>query len=218
MNKKCPKCRLVNYLDAEKCDRCDAFLNEYLATVTSQSLTKKSIPLRAVICFAVCLSIVIGFYLSLIISSKSLDFQQKNSVSRSIDLIKTAGFETEASLLGKCTVYRATDNWFNSLVPKENAYAATNFPFEIMTLYADFFTYPIDETERSAILLHEARHLRGGGEQDAYEFVWKNRARLGWTKDKYSRSPVWRNVRNQTREYAPALFTCEGADFNDCTE
>ena len=121
-------------------------------------------------------------------------------------------------MLEKFTVYRSSDSWFNKMIPKENAFAATNFPFEIMTLYADFFTYPVDEIERAAILLHEARHLQGKDEKDAYEFVWKSRAKLGWTKDKYLHAPVWENVRRQTREYAPSLFICEGSEFKDCTE
>ena len=121
-------------------------------------------------------------------------------------------------MLEHFAVFRGTDNWFNSLVPKENAYAATNFPFEIMTVYPDFFAYPVDDVERAAILLHEARHLKGGDEKDAYEFVWKNRFKLGWTKEGYYNSPVWKNVRRQTREYAPGLFACPGNDFDDCTE
>lgn len=121
-------------------------------------------------------------------------------------------------MLDSYAVYRSSDSWFNSMIPKENAYAATNFPFEIMTIYPDFYTYPTDETERAAILLHEARHLQGKDEKDAYEFVWKNRNKLGWTKERYFNSPLWKNVRSQTREYAPWLFSCEGSDFNDCTE
>ena len=101
---------------------------------------------------------------------------------------------------------------------KENAYAATNFPFEIITVYPDFFAVSTDGTERAAILLHEARHLQGAGEKAAYEFVWQNRRQLGWTKDKYFNSVIWRNVRRQTREYAPDLFVCEKNDFQDCTE
>lgn len=218
MNKKCPNCRLVNYADASECVRCEAVLGENATTITVGVVRRPSILTRVVICIAVCLALLIGFYLSLIGTSRSLTFDQKATVRDSINIIRSQGFETEAMMLDRYTVYRASDSWFNSMIPKENAFAATNFPFEIMTLYPDFFTYPVDETERAAILLHEARHLLGKDEKDAYEFVWKNRAKLGWTKQKYLHSPVWDNVRRQTREYAPSLFICDGSDFNDCTE
>ena len=52
----------------------------------------------------------------------------------------------------------------------------------------------------------------------AYEIVWKSRYRLGWTRDKYSCSLVWQNVRRQTREFLPALFRCEEFHASDCTE
>ncbi|MEQ1606939.1 MAG: hypothetical protein ABL999_18905 [Pyrinomonadaceae bacterium] len=218
MNKKCPNCRLVNYADASECVRCEAVFDENTTTIAAGVGRKPSILTRVVVCIAVCFVLLIGFYLSLIGSSKSLTFDQKSKVRDSIAIVRSRGFETEAMMLEKFAVYRASDSWFNSMVPKENAFAATNFPFEIMTLYPDFFTYPVDETERAAILLHEARHLQGKDEKDAYEFVWKNRVKLGWTKDKYFNSPVWDNVRNQTREYAPSLFICKGSDFSDCTE
>ncbi len=178
----------------------------------------RSILKRVAVCIIACLALICGFYLSMIASAESLTPKQKKIVRDATAVIQMTGFSTEAMLLKNFTVYRSTDNWLNAMVAKENAYAATNFPFEIMTLYSDFFTYPADDTERAAILLHEARHLQGGDEKDAYEFVWKNRAALGWTRGKYYTSPVWINIRNQTREYAPHLFVCEEHEFSDCTE
>jgi hypothetical protein len=87
-----------------------------------------------------------------------------------------------------------------------------------MTLYPQFFSDTTDDLERAAILLHEAKHLEGKGENAAYEFVWINRKRLGWTSKKYGGSEVWLNVRGQTKEYAPGLFICETSEFGDCTE
>ena len=128
------------------------------------------------------------------------------------------GFAREALILDNFTAFRSNDNWLNASVAKENAYAATNFPFEIMTLYSDFFTYPADDTERAAILLHEARHLFGENEKEAYEFVWRNRKQLGWTDDKYVNSVVWMNIRKQTKDNVPNLFVCDFKEFSDCTE
>ncbi|MBV9217179.1 MAG: hypothetical protein JO053_13500 [Acidobacteria bacterium] len=173
---------------------------------------------RAAVCLTICLSLLIGFYLSLIVSAEKPDIEQKAAIRRAIGTLSAKGFAREAFLLSYATTYRSNDNWLNASVAKENAYAATNFPFEIMTVYPDFFTYPSDDVERAAILLHESKHLEGKNEHDAYKFVWMNRVRLGWTRDKYAASPVWQNVRKQTRDNAPELFTCPDKESGDCTE
>jgi hypothetical protein len=36
----------------------------------------------------------------------------------------------------------------------------------------------------AAVLLHEARHLSGDGEDAALDFAWRNKQQLGWTADK----------------------------------
>ena len=174
--------------------------------------------MRVGVCGCVCLAVLFGFYLSLIASAKSLNMDEKYAVRRAVAVLREKGFNDEALLLDRFTVFRSNDNWLNASVAKENAYAATNFPFEIMTLYPDFFTYPVDDIERAAVLLHESKHLAGKNEHDAYEFVWKNRKQLGWTKERYGSSPVWENVRRQTRENAPELFVCAHNELNDCTE
>ncbi|MEO7539829.1 MAG: hypothetical protein ABIV21_07365 [Pyrinomonadaceae bacterium] len=173
---------------------------------------------RALVCMAVCIALILGFYLSMIASAKSLTIDDKSTVRRAINVLGERGFADEVFLLENLTTFRADDNWLNASVAKENAYAATNFPFEIITLYPDFFTYPVDDTERATILLHEARHLRGQNEADAYRFVWENRKRLGWTQGQYSESPVWQNVRKQTRENVPDLFLCDTNVLGDCDE
>lgn len=201
----------MSFPAADKCERCGADL-------AHRRSEKGSVLARVVICIAVCIAAVLGFYVSLILSANPLSIDQKSEVRRSIAILEARGFSSEAFLLKNVTVYRSDDNWLNGMVAKEDAYAATNFPFEIMTLYADFFTYPADEIERAAILLHEAEHLKGKNEHDAYEFVWKNRARLGWTWEKYGDLSVWQNIRKQTRDNVPELFNCPDKPFGDCTE
>jgi hypothetical protein len=218
MNKKCSNCRLVNYPNAIKCVRCQADLTTISDNTGGHRSRGMKILVRAVVCFCVCLAMLFGFYLSLIGSAKSLTLEEKGAVRNAIKVLKDKGFSHEAMLLESFTVYRSNDNWLNASVEKESAFAATNFPFEIMTLYPDFFMYPADDIERAAILLHEAQHLQGSDEKEAYEFVWKNRNKLGWTKEKYINLYVWKNVRKQTREYSPDLFVCERNEFNDCTE
>jgi hypothetical protein len=179
----------------------------------------KSKALKRVLVFLfACSFAVTGFYLSLIGSAKSITYDQGKAVDRAIALLIERGFSGEAWYLRYLTAFRGTDNWLNASVEKENAYAATNFPFEIMTLYPDFFDVSADDTERAAILLHEAKHLQGKDEKDAYEFVRKNRKKLGWTKDKYRSSEIWQNVRKQTKDYSPYLFACDFNEFGDCSE
>ena len=173
---------------------------------------------RVFSCLVVLSAALLGFYLSLLFSATPLSIDQKSTVRRDTAILRSLGFAGEAFLLDNVAVYRSDDNWLNASVAKENAYAAANFPFEIMTLYPDFFTYPTDETERAAILLHEAQHLKGKNEHDAYAFVWRKRGQLGWTKDKYFSSPVWDNVRKQTMENAPELFNCPDHEMADCTQ
>lgn len=219
MNKKCPNCRLVNFPDAQKCSRCASELSgiSILSEKTKPSL-KSQIIKRAVICVGVCLFCITGFYLSLVLSAKSLNYEEKQIVNDAILLLEEKGFSNDVFLLRYITSFRANDNWLNASTRFENAYAATNFPFEIMTIYPEFFIYPNDDTERAAILLHEAQHLKGADEKEAYSFVWKNRKQLGWTKQAYENSLVWRNVRKQTKEVAPELFVCDINEFGDCTE
>ena len=217
MSKKCRNCRLVNLSAAVSCARCEGELIE-TASIKSTRSVGRTVLLRVAICAAVCVVVVLAFYFSLVISATPLDIEQKYTVRQAIRVLREKGFTSEARLLDNFTVYRSDDNWLNASVAKENAYAATNFPFEIMTLYSDFFTYPVDDVERAAILLHEAKHLQGEDEPEAYEFVWKNRVALGWTRDKYHSSPVWVNIRRQTRETVPQLFVCGEAHLGDCTE
>lgn len=216
MSRKCFNCRHINSCDALNCARCELRLigthREKLSNRVRYFFG------RAAVCVLTCVSILAGIFVSLVFSARSLSVEQKYEVRQAIRVLRERGFTREAAILDNFTIFRSTDNWLNSLVPKEDAYAATNFPFQIMTLYSDFFTYPVDEIERAAVLLHEAKHLEGYDEAEAYEYVWRNRGQLGWTREHYLLSPVWRNIRAQTRIEVPALFACPLKDYGDCTE
>lgn len=222
MNKKCPNCNLINFLEAEKCRRCEFDLeNLEVAQITVENKKSSFLPKilwRAVICFFVLVFCILGFYLSLIFSSSSLQANEKEKVRKAIAILDEKGFKSEVFLLNYLTSYRSNDNWLNASIEKENAYAATNFPFEIMTLYPDFFEKTTDDMERASILLHEAKHLQGADEKEAYEFVWRNRNKLGWTKEIYGNTKLYQAVKKQTKEYAPNLFICQNGDLGDCTD
>lgn len=222
MNKKCANCNLINFLEAEICRRCEFNLvlsGGLTETVENKKAAKSpKILRRAIICLTVVISCVFAFYLSLIFSSSGLSAAEKEKVRNAIAILEAKGFSQEVFFLKYLAAFRSNDNWLNASVEKENAYAATNFPFEIMTIYPDFFDKPVDDTERAAILLHEAKHLQGADEKEAYEFVWRNRKKLGWTREAYSNSRLWHAVKKQTHEYAPNLFVCQSGELGDCTD
>lgn len=221
MKKLCPNCRLANFPHSEECVRCRFRLLEVStisADQTENSLLKSKFFRRAAICAAVCVLTLLGFYLSMLFTSSSLKYDEKKQIQNAVRLLNEKGFANEVFLLKYLTNFRGNDNWLNASTRLENAYAATNFPFEIMTVYPDFFTFTADDTERAAILLHEAQHLKGADEKEAYEYVWRNRKKLGWTKETHGTSIIWLNVRRQTKEYAPNLFVCAWNEAGDCTE
>ncbi len=158
-----------------------------------------------------------GFYATLVFSAAALEDEERILTFEAIQVLEDKGFTEDAKLLRRFVVFRSNDNWLNASVEKENAFAATNFPFGIITLYPDFFDLTADKVERAAVLLHEAQHVRGDDEKAAYEFVWKNRTKLGWTSENYGSSEVWRIVQKQTKDYAPMIFICEFNPDGDCT-
>ncbi|HKX82600.1 MAG TPA: hypothetical protein VJL58_00140 [Pyrinomonadaceae bacterium] len=198
--------------------RCGEVLGK-TANIPSKSLIL-NLPVirRAAICGIVIVFTLIGFYLSLIFSASKLTYEERQKVNAAIEILKEKGFTDEAFLLDHFAAFRTNDNWLNASVEKTDAYAATNFPFEIVTLYPEFFTVPQDDIERAAILLHEAKHLQGSDEKEAYEFVWRNRSQLGWTFSAYRFSSNFIDVRRQTAENVPGLFVCDSNVFRDCTE
>lgn len=161
---------------------------------------------------------LLTFHLTMISSSAPLYFEEEQSVDRAIELLQTKGFGTEAFLLRHTVTFRRTDNWLNRLSRKDNAFAATNLPFQIVTLYPDFFARPADDTERAMILLHEAQHLMAKDEASAYGYVWRNRARLGWTQLTHGTTETYVTIEQLTRENAPELFNCPSKVWSDCTE
>ena len=229
MNKKCLDCGFVNFTDAEQCSRCGESLPYVLVPrlVESEQNGELSKRLdRAAVYFlkrlvsAILISGVIlcGIYFSLLHSAAPLTGEQSEKIQTAIEILAQRGFDSEVFLLKNTVAFRASDNWLNETTGHEDAYAATNFPFQIVTIYDNFFSQTTDATERAMILLHEARHLQGANEEQAYDFVWRNRRKLGWTDEKYSDTRVWFNVFEATRQNAPKIFRCDFNPNNDCTE
>lgn len=161
---------------------------------------------------------VIAFYLSLISTSLPPTPAERQQIDQAIQLLADRGFADEVFVLKGTTTFRGTDHWLNSFIEKENAYASTNFPFQIVTLYPDFYSKAVDKTERAMILLHEARHLMGENENQAYAYVWRNRKVLGWTMRSHGTTESYVTIEQQTREAAPEIFNCPEKPWEDCTE
>ena len=169
-------------------------------------------------CAVAGLLALLAFYLSLIASSAPLEVNERLVVQRAIGVLENKGFDREAFLLRHTVTFRSTDNWLNYLTRQDKAYAATNFPFQIITLYPDFYSKTSDDTERAVVLLHEAQHLQGADESTAYAYVWAHRAQLGWTQLSHGTTPSYVTISEQTRDNAPQLFRCPDKVFFDCTE
>jgi hypothetical protein len=211
---------LVNTASDSICRRCGAELDaEPVAVPKTDEATPKKSPSflkRVAWTIGATMILLIIFYLSLLFTSDGLQAAQRDQVQRAIAVLEQKGFSSEAFVLKYLASYRTSDNWLNAYVGHRDAYAATNFPFEVVTLYSDFFTLPIDDTERAAVLLHEARHLLGDDEEEALELTWKNKRQLGWTEDKYGQTRVWDATEDLTRPRFAYMFSCGADGHTDC--
>lgn len=234
-NRKCPRCGLVNWADGGSCKRCGALLDGGASNKvanTEQTPARRvaeweeksdaarggGIVRRALVVILCVSLLLVGFYVSLLFTSEPVTAEQRQLVARAIDVLDAHGLGEHTFALRHLASYRTSDNWWNNWNGHREAYAATNFPFEVVTLYPDFFTQPADDTERAVILLHESYHLAGGNEETAFSGVWRDKARLGWTREKYGESHVWQNVREFTSQNAPRLFSCGDDGKSDCLE
>jgi hypothetical protein len=220
---KCANCGLVNTRSDESCRRCGAALAVDedieagpLEPITDAGPKKRGFLKRLTWVMSATLVILLVWYASLFISSDGLQSDQREKVRTAIVQLEQQGFTREAFVLKHLTAFRSTDNWWNRYVGHRDAYAATNFPFEVVTLYPDFFELPVDDKERAAVLLHEAYHLMGSGEEAALNYTWRAKKQLGWTADKYNHTRVWDATEKLTKAQFPYIFQCGSAGQSDC--
>lgn len=181
-----------------------------------RSRGKPGIVKRALVLLGV-IGLLLGiFYISLLSTSTPVAVEQKQTIDKAIAILDRSGFGSETFVLRHLVNYRATDNWWNVWVGHRDAYAATNFPFEVVTLYPEFFKDSTDDIERAAILLHESYHLFGSGEEAALKGAWVDKRRIGWTVDKYAETKVWKSTRELTVSQVPQLFRCGDDGRSDC--
>ena len=221
--RKCAKCGLVNRGNDEVCRRCgepltdadDVGPSSYDVAATERPKGRGFLR-RVLWVLSATILILIVWYASLLMTSDSITPDERVKLQGAIDLIQQGGFTREAFILNHLTAFRGSDNWLNAYVGHRDAYAATNFPFEVVTLYPAFFDVPIDDRERAAVLLHEARHLCGDGEENALRFAWQNKQRINWTADRYGRTRLWDATERLTRASFPYYFKCGASSNGDC--
>jgi hypothetical protein len=219
--RKCTQCGLVNFAATAECRRCGATLSGGAIAQTGPAVeprTAHGIGRRLLWLAGVTVALIFLWSRSLLLTSDAIDVHQQQIVMRAVSLIERSGFSREAIVLRHFANYRATDNWWNVYLGHPQAYAATNFPLGVVTLYPAFFTAAVDDSERAAILLHEAQHLWGAGEEAALERVWRDKQRLGWTAGQYGQTRVWMNTREWTAAAVPALFQCGPHRRDDCVQ
>lgn len=221
-NLKCPGCGLVNFASDAVCRRCGTELDSHAGQVYDHAAPgedrsryiddahpgRQPRPLltRIVGAIVVAFLVVVVLHTSLLLTSQRITPEQRSVVMDAVRVLEERGFESEAWRLRHLASFRSEDNWWNAYVGHADAYAATNFPFQIVTLYPDFFRVPADDTERAAVLLHEAQHMTGANEPRAFAEVWMRHTQLGWTEETHGMTRVWRGTRELTREHAPHLF------------
>ena len=216
---KCSRCGLVNSTADLICRRCgDSLIDKPgLESGDEEVKPKRGIVRRLIWIFSTTLILLFVWFLSLLASSDRLGFDRRKTVADAVMVLEQKGFGKEAFVFRNLVTYRESDNWWNRSVGHHDAYAATNFPFEIVTLYPQFFDKTVDDTDRAAILLHEASHLFGAGEDSALEEVWRSKQQLGWTAQKYAaQSDAWNSTRFLTRNRVPQLFKCGSDGQSDC--
>ena len=218
--RKCAKCGLVNKNEDENCRRCGFSLDEPSPALPAgdEYADKRSLVKRLIWILVTTTLVLFLSYLSLLLTSNELDYEKRQTVEKAIGLLTARGFNKQAFVLGRLATFRGTDNWWNRWIGHRDAYAAVNFPFEVVTLYPEFFQDSVDDLERAAMLLHESYHLLGSGEAAALEGVWREKHQLGWTAKQYSQSRVWNNTRDLTMAQVPSLFMCGIEGKSDCTE
>jgi len=221
---KCANCGLVNTGSDELCRRCGSPLTGEdpteqqtdLEAAEETSPPKRGFLKRLTWIGGATLIILLICYMSLLISSDGLQPDQREEVQKAIAVLEQHGFNREVFILRHLSVFRGTDSWWNRYVGHRDAYAATNFPFEVVTLYPEFFTVPVDDNERAAVLLHESCHLMGSGEEAALGATWRNKRQLGWTLDRYKQTRLWNATEQLTKAQFPYMFKCGPDGQSDC--
>lgn len=221
-NTKCTECGAINFGADHSCRRCQAVLPlpppVSAAAPEVESATGRGLGQWLLWIAGVTVAILAASYGSLIVTSSGLSGEEKAMTDEAIAVLERTGFSNEAFVLQHVVSFRGTDNWWNGYVGHQSAYAATNYPFFVVTLYGPFFKTATDAVERASILLHESHHVLGDDEDAALRRSWLERTQLGWTSERYGDTRVWKNTREWTMRSLPVLFQCGVDGESDCLQ
>jgi len=161
------------------------------------------IAVAAVVAVATALEYVTSVF------GKSLsDPKEINTVDAAIAVLDPVqDLYSEAQVLRTAKYRRSKPPYlYGVCIYKGGCFAAAHYGF--LFLDDQFFDQNLlhDSVERAAVLLHEAFHLEGGNEHDAYAGVWVNKEKFGWTETPYSHYFLWGQVKAETMNAAPELF------------
>jgi len=110
---RCPQCGLIGFLSDVDCRRCGTALGSPAkAAKPGVQATSSHRIIKGVlkICAAVC-GVLLIVYLSLLLTSDPLTFEQRQLVDRAIQTLDERGFSGNALLMRRLVCFRATDNW-----------------------------------------------------------------------------------------------------------
>src|SRR5436189_155299 len=116
MTLKCAHCGLVNFATDQTCRRCSASLlpsSPIAEESPVQTEEKRGFGQRLLWVLGMTLTLLFVYFMSLLVTSEGLDFEERRTVADAIAVLKQAGFSKEAFVLGNLVGYRSTDNWWN---------------------------------------------------------------------------------------------------------
>src|SRR3954453_275129 len=105
MNRKCPICQLVNFSHDQLCVRCGAEIHETENTTPKPGFLKTAIVRRAVVCMAVLILALAGFYASLVFSADRVGTDEQRKIDAAINLLDACGFGEEVFYLKNLAVF-----------------------------------------------------------------------------------------------------------------
>src|SRR2546423_3203976 len=121
LRRKCGQCGLVNSGSDEICRRCgtaladDESVEQIQETAEVGTTSKKRGFLKRLIWVLAATSIILViWYASLLISSDGLQADERQKVEAAVALLQEHGFNRETLVLKHLTMFRRTDNCWNS--------------------------------------------------------------------------------------------------------
>src|SRR4051794_28610799 len=99
---KCQNCGVVNFSGTSACVKCKTFLTRSI----SAGDRRGRIFWRIAVLLGVCLSAVFGLFLSLIVTSKPLSGEQRETLQNAVNILEEKGFKTEVRYLRHFATFR----------------------------------------------------------------------------------------------------------------